>query len=194
MPKNRKNRKVQRILEESIAMSKVIYWFFSFPTKEISLNDLCEEVEISKTTANRIINALEEDGFLKKEVLGKTWRISNNQDHAYNTILKIPYNLELIYESEITNRIYEKFQSPRNIILFGSYRKGDDTEESDIDIAIEVLNNKEVEIYDLGKIDIGYRKNIPIKLHVFSRKKIDLNLFSNIANGIILEGLLEVKP
>lgn len=181
-------------MEESIAMSKVIYWFFSFPTKEISLNDLCEEVEISKTTANRIINALEEDGFLKKEVLGKTWRISNNQDHAYNTILKIPYNLELIYESEITNRIYEKFQSPRNIILFGSYRKGDDTEESDIDIAIEVLNNKEVEIYDLGKIDIGYRKNIPIKLHVFSRKKIDLNLFSNIANGIILEGLLEVKP
>ena len=194
MPKNRKNRKVQRILEESIAMSKVIYWFFSFPTKEISLNDLCEEVEISKTTANRIINALEEDGFLKKEVLGKTWRISNNQEHTYNTILKIPYNLELIYESEITNRIYEKFQSPRNIILFGSYRKGDDTEESDIDIAIEVLNNKEVEIYDLGKIDIGYRKNIPIKLHVFSRKKIDLNLFSNIANGIILEGLLEVKP
>ena len=43
-------------------------------------------------------------------------------------------------------------------------------------------------------MNIGYRKNVPVNVHVFSRNKIDLNLFANIANGIILEGFLEVRP
>jgi predicted nucleotidyltransferase len=80
-------------------------------------------------------------------------------------------------------------------MLFGSYRRGDDTEKSDIDIAVEILEDKELQIFELGKIaEFGYRENVPVNLHVFSRKKIDLNLFSNIANGFVLEGFLEVRP
>ena len=41
---------------------------------------------------------------------------------------------------------------------------------------------------------LGYRKNIKVNLHVFSRKHIDLNVFANIANGIVLNGFLEVRP
>ena len=80
------------------------------------------------------------------------------------------------------------------IVLFGSYRKGDDTDKSDVDIAVEVASNKDLEIIQLGRIPkFGYRKDVPINLHVFSRNKIDINLFSNIANGIVLEGFLEVR-
>ncbi len=183
-----------KLLKKSEALLRVVYWFFAFPTKEISLNDLTEEVEISKTTANKVVGLLEKEGFLKKEVLGKTWRISCNHEHLYNITIKIPHNLWLIYESGILGKIHQIFANPRTIILFGSYRKGDDTEDSDLDIALEVLDDKEVEIYDLGKISIGYRKNVQVNLHIFSRNKIDLNLFSNIANGIILEGFLEVRP
>ena len=183
-----------KLLKKSEALLRVVYWFFAFPTKEISLNDLTEEVEISKTTANKVVGLLEKEGFLKKEVLGKTWRISCNHEHLYNITIKIPHNLWLIYESGILGKIHQIFANPRTIILFGSYRKGDDTEDSDLDIALEVLDDKEVEIYDLGKISIGYRKNVQVNLHIFSRNKIDLNLFSNIANGIILEGFLEARP
>ena len=126
--------------------------------------------------------------------MGKTWRITCNQNHYYNLTAKIPYNLWIIYESGIISKIHELVESPRSIILFGSYRKGDDTEGSDIDIAVEVLDNKEIEIHEIGKINIGYRKNIPVNLHIFSRNKIDLNLFASIANGIVLEGFLEVRP
>ena len=189
MPKTKKT-----IFEESEAFLKTLYFFFAFPTKEMSLNDLTEEIGISKTTANRVVTILEEEGFLKKQVLGKTWRISCNQNHPYNTTVKIPYNLWIIYETEIITKIHKLIGSSRSIILFGSYRKGDDTEESDIDIAVEVLDNKEIEIYEIGKMTSGYRKNVPVNVHVFSRNKIDLNLFVNIANGIILEGFLEVRP
>ena len=89
----------------------------------------------------------------------------------------------------------KKIPNAKSIILFGSCRKGDDTEKSDIDIAVEIVENTELEISKMGNLEqFGYRKNIPINLHIFSRNKIDLNLFSNIANGIVLSGFLETKP
>ena len=183
------------LIELNEAYSKVMQWFFSFPNIEISLNGISEELSISKTTAHKAVTRLVDEGFLIKKVLGRIWRISCNQAHPYTFSRKIGYNLINIYEAGILEEIHRRIQNPRAVILFGSYRKGDDTEKSDIDIAVEVLDDEEMQIFDLGAIpQFGYRKDVLIHLHVFSRNKIDLNLFSNIANGIVLEGFLEVKP
>lgn len=184
-----------KLFEESEALLKTIYWFFAYPNREISLSDIAKNIEISKATANRVIKKLEEEGFIKKEILGKTWRISCNLEHRYNLTAKVPFHLTQIYEKGIVEKVLKKTPNAKVIILFGSYRKGDDTENSDIDIAVEITGDEETQIISLGTLDqIGYRKNVPINLHIFSRNKIDLNLFSNIANGIILSGFLEVKP
>ena len=99
------------------------------------------------------------------------------------------------YFNGIRDDIAQKIGNANAILLFGSYRKGDDTEKSDVDIAIEVAGNEEVQVISLGQItELGFRKNVQVNLHVFSRNKIDINLFSNIANGIVLEGFLEVRP
>ena len=194
MAKIKKEEKLQQV-KKSEAIFKIIYWFFAFPEKEISLNDLAKNVGISKTNANKIVTYLVKEDFLKKEILGKTWRISCNPAHKYNITLKIPFNLGQIYESGIIDKIMKKIPNAKSIILFGSCRKGDDTEKSDIDIAVEIVENTELEISKMGNLEqFGYRKNIPINLHIFSRNKIDLNLFSNIANGIVLSGFLETKP
>ena len=187
---------VKNVNEDYRAYEKMINWFFSYPNKEMSLSDLSEVLKISKTTANSMIERLIiENDFLKKEVLGRIWRISCNQNHPYFRTRKIVYNLDNVYESKIVSKIHTLIPSPRAIILFGSYRKGDDTEKSDIDIAVEVVGDEEVQVVELGKISkLGYRKNVVVNLHIFSRNKIDLNLFSNIANGIVLEGFLEVHP
>ncbi|MBR9704438.1 hypothetical protein GOV12_03445 [Candidatus Pacearchaeota archaeon] len=182
-------------IELKVAYSSVLYWFFSYPDRQIGLNDLSEELQIAKTTAKNIVLELVKEDFLKKEVIGKAWRISCNKDHRYNKTLKITHNLQVIFMSNIIREVYNLIPSARAIILFGSYRWGDDNEKSDIDIAVETLDNKDLEIFELGKIEIfSYRKNIPVNIHVFSRNKIDLNLFANISNGIILEGFLEVHP
>ena len=186
---------IVNVRELKEAYPKILLWFFAYPTREIGLNDLSEALVISKTTAHRIVEQLVKEGFLKKEVLGKIWRISCNQNHVYNYSKKIAYNLILIYESGIIKKIRKVIQNPRAIILLGSYRKGDDTEISDIDIAVEVLGNENLKIENIGTIKkFGYRNNVPVNLHIFSRNGIDLNLFANIANGILLEGFLEVRP
>ncbi|MCK5322337.1 MAG: nucleotidyltransferase domain-containing protein [Candidatus Aenigmarchaeota archaeon] len=177
------------------AYQKTLNWFFSYPNNEIGLSDLAETVNISKKTANLVVTKLENEGFLKKEVIGRIWRISCNQTHIYNYSRKIAYNLRKIYESGLIEEVHKAIESPKSIILFGSYRKGDDTEESDIDIAVEIIGDDEPKIINLGVLEeMGYRSNVPVNLYVFSRKKVDINLFSNIVNGIVLEGFLEAKP
>ena len=187
-----KNVKLQPTNE---AYLKVLYWFFSYPNEKFGLNELSAELKISKTTAKSVVTKLVNEGFLNKEEIGKIWRISCNPNSEYNTSRKISYNLSMVMESNILREIHKIIKNPRAVILFGSYRKADDTENSDIDIAVEILDNENLRIIELGEFPkFGYRKNVKVNLHVFSRNKIDLNLFSNIANGIVLEGFLEVRP
>jgi predicted nucleotidyltransferase len=187
--------KKEELIKLNEAYQKTLFWFFSFPDKDMSLNDLSKELRISKTTANKIVSHLMKENFLKVEVLGRIWRISCNKNHIYNYSRKISYNLMAIYEIGLVEEIHKIIPNPRSIILFGSYRKGDDNENSDLDLAVEILGNEEPKIIELTTLQyFQYRKNVKVNLYIFSRNKIDLNLFSNIANGIILEGFLEVRP
>lgn len=187
-----------RLMELNEAYKKVLYWFFSFPEIETGLNQLSSDLKISKTTAKKIVNILVKKKFLDRKIYGKTWRIKCDLKHQYNLTTKVAFNLDMIYSlyyDNLRDRIRGLVGNFASIILFGSYRKGDDNDKSDIDIAIEVVDNKELRIIELGVIpEFGFRKNVQVNLHIFSRNKIDVNLFSNIANGIVLEGMLEVKP
>ena len=97
--------------------------------------------------------------------------------------MKRAENLRLIYESGIVEYLSENFPAA-TIILFGSYSFGEDTEYSDIDIA--VIESKEKEV-DLTKFDTLLERTI--FLHFFgSLKDVDKNLKENIINGIVLKG------
>jgi len=175
---------------------KMLYWFFSYPKAEIGLNELSSKLKMSKTTAKKAANELIAEGFLINNPYGKSWRIRCNTDHYYNYSRKISYNIDGIFqlfEQGLRDKIYKIVANPVCIILFGSYRKGDDDETSDIDIAVEVSGEANLKIFPLGKVDAGFRRNVDANLHVFSRKNVDINLFSNIANGFVLEGYLEVR-
>ncbi len=176
------------------AYDKIMVWFFAFPDAEFTLNELCKNLKIAKTTANIVVSAFEKRDFLTHHVLGKVWRIRANASHAFFTTHKIPFNLKSVYESGVLQWINSNIPGARAVVLFGSYRKGDDTEKSDVDIAVEVIRDNEQEIIPLQIARMGYRVNVPLNIHVFSRNKIDLNLFANIANGILLQGFLEVRP
>ncbi len=180
--------------ELSLARQRLLAWFFAFPTKEFSLNDLADALNMAKTTVRRGVTELQEEGFLNKQTLGKLWRIRCNRDHPFNITRKIPYHLQLIYESGLLDVIHQEIPEARAIILFGSYRKGDDTSASDLDIAVEVLADEPLPTLEFQLERLGYREKVRVEVHLFSRNHIDINLFANIANGIILDGFLEVRP
>lgn len=184
-----------KVEEIERAYEKTLVWFYAFPRRTIGLTELSEYIKASKTATKQAVVSLIQQEFIFQEVAGRSWILSANQKHPYFKIKKIPYHLDKIYESGILEAIHKNFSHARAIVLFGSYRWGDDVEDSDIDIAVEILGNEEIKIVRLGILEqLGYRKNIPVNLHIFSRNKIDLNLFANISNGIVLEGFLEARP
>lgn len=192
-PTEIKLKKVEQLKLNQGVLS-ILYWFFAYPEVKITLTELSRKLGISKKTASKVVTDLAKENFLIIEQIGKSWRIFCNIQHAYNIAYKIGYNLSLVYNSGIIAEIYKKIGNPKAIILFGSYRKGDDIGTSDLDIAVEILGNEDLKIIPLGTLSqLGFRKNVPVNLHVFSRNKIDLNLFSNIANGIVLDGFLELR-
>ncbi|NCN99091.1 hypothetical protein COU62_01825 [Candidatus Pacearchaeota archaeon CG10_big_fil_rev_8_21_14_0_10_35_219] len=194
--KRSKNSKLKNVNVNELerTLNKCLVWFYAYPRSKIGLTNLAKSINSSKTATKQIVEDLVQIQFLTKEIVGRAWLLSANQKHPYFITKKIPYNLSTIYESGILDAVYQAVPSARAIILFGSYRWGTDIEDSDIDIGVEVVDNEELLIHRLGIIEqLGYRKKVPVNLHIFSRNKIDLNLFVNIANGIVLDGFLEVR-
>ncbi len=187
--------KKQEITEQSEIFIRALHYFFSFPEKPIGLNSLAKSIKASKTSAKKAASLLIKKGLISKEELGKAWRLSAEYKSPSFILKKIPYNLQKVYESGILKQVHNKLPNARAIILFGSYRWGTDTEKSDIDIAAEIPESRELKIETLATLkSLGFRKNIKVSLHTFSRDRTNINLFNNIANGIILDGLLEVRP
>lgn len=179
--------------EQERAYNKCLAWFFAFPTKKIGLTELSKLIKSSKTGTKQAVETLIKKEYVIREIIGKAWTLISNQNNSGLLRKRICYHLDKIYESGIVELVRKEVPQAKAIILFGSYRYGVDTEESDIDIAVEKLgkNDHSITIFDIEQL--GYRRKIKVNLHKFSRK-IDLNLFSNIANGIILDGFLEVRP
>ena len=83
--------------------------------------------------------------------------------------------------------MFENFPEA-TIILFGSYSFGEDTVDSDIDIA--VIGSEKMSI-NLDKYEKLLEREIIINFYK-NFKGIDKNLRENIARGIILKGGIEL--
>ena len=209
MKKPISNQKYQELYKET-AKLRVLYVLFTFPDKEFSLSDLAKEAKVAKANIGIILKEFQNFGLVEISKLNVIWRIKANKLNPAFIKLKIPYNLSMVYNSRIIEFLNEYYGNTKAIILFGSYRKGDDVSDSDIDIAVELESlphyyKKNYNITELEKLardkneaaSINELQSIlrrKIQVHVFNRKNIDLNLFNNLANGIVLDGFLEVKP
>ena len=181
-------------LYEETAKSKVIEVLFKYPEKEFSLSDLAREAGVAKANIGRMLEEFQEIGLISIEKLSKIWRIRSNQTNWIYVRSKIAYNLNFVYKSGLVEFLVDYFKNPKAIVLFGSYRKGEDMSNSDVDIAIESGEAKKYQIIGLRDL-LEFEKIIGrrIQIHIFNREDMDIGVFNNIANGILLWGFLEVN-
>ncbi|MBI5397891.1 nucleotidyltransferase domain-containing protein [Candidatus Woesearchaeota archaeon] len=163
--------------------------FFDEPTRQHYLIEVSKKANLAHTSTKSHIITLKKNGLITETTERKGKRNfpiyqANLNSKKYRDIKKI-YNQLAIQQSGIIDHLKEK-TAPRTIILFGSYRKGEDTEESDIDLFIEAKK----ESINLTKYEKTLGKKI--QLH-FSEdfKRCPKELKNNIANGIVLQGYLE---
>ena len=187
--------KIEQLLLEKTGMERLLTVLYWWPEVEFSLTELAKKAGVSKSTASRLRDSLIALGIATVEEKGIVFRIRANMESFQFVKKKIGYNLEFVYDSGLVEFLEDAFGHPPAIILFGSFRKGDDISTSDIDIAIETLEDIDIHTVRPKGIEQIEKHFVDrkIQIHLFNRKKVDINVFNNIANGIVLSGFLEVK-
>ena len=165
--------------------------FFKNPLPEgggFQLREISRAVKLAPISVKRYLKELEAEGILletKSRAQGFPLYNANIESEKYRFYKKLNA-LSLIFESGLLNYLQDKAM-PDAIVLFGSVARGEDTEQSDIDLYMQCKQTK----MELDKFEKAIGRNINI---LYSKKLSQLSseLKNNILNGIIIKGYLKV--
>lgn len=157
----------------------------------ISLNQrqIAKYLGVSPPAVMKALPLLEKENQvkIKQDKESKRWAIELNRENHFVMQLKRADNLKMVYESRLVDFLEKKFAGG-TIILFGSYSRGDDVINSDIDVAIIGRKDK---IIDLTYYEKILERKININFYN-SFKNIHKSLKENLCNGILLVGGIEL--
>ncbi len=158
----------------------ILEFFFEHPQVSFAVRELTTKTGIKRSTVQYYLTQLRKEGFV----------LSNNQwaDNWRNRVVKTNYYTEKISKTGLVEYLEEELGASA-IILFGSFRKGESAQESDIDIFVECAREKTL---DLRR----FEKRLGHKIQLFVRPKITLlpkDLLNSVVNGIKLQGYFTIK-
>lgn len=164
---------------------KIFQEFFDFPRKNFQMRELSRRTKIAQPSVINHLKALLDEKLIIKEKKGiyPTFR-ANRNNGLFKTYKK--FNLILrMNQTGLIDYIYDNCV-PDCIVLFGSASKGEDIEESDIDLFVQAKRKK----LNLTKYErLLNRKIILFFEENFSRLSKELK--NNILNGIVLRGYIK---
>ena len=167
---------------------KIQEYFFINPTAKLRVREIEKLLKLPLPSVIRYCQELQIEGILTIIKTGTV--VFYTGDRASNDFLleKKLYNIKSLYQSGLIEFLKIELSNPA-VILFGSYSKGEDTEESDIDLYIETPSKKKINTEK-------FEKKLKRKIQIFRHKSIyeikNLHLSNNIINGFILNNYIEV--
>lgn len=162
--------------------------FFQNPSSKLRVRQIERKLDLSLPSVIRYCEELEEERILKTvETSGVIFYTADRGSDKFLFEKKV-FNLKQIRKSGVTKYLKEKLHNP-TIILFGSYSKGEDTEESDVDLYVETLSKEKVELKKFEKL---LQRRIQLFRHENIKEITNPHLANNVINGITLNGFLEV--
>ena len=165
---------------------KVFCVFVENPMKIHFVKQISREISLAPTSVKLYIKKLEDNGIINQKK-GDRFKgyIANRESENFIFYKKI-VNLINIRESGVVDYIVREVY-PRAVILYGSFLRGEDVEESDIDIF--VLSEKRVNL-KFGEYEMKLKRKIHIIMED-EMKKLGRRLRVDIMNGLVLYGYLQ---
>ena len=161
--------------------------FFDEPNRSFGIREYSRMMKISSSTAKTYLENLEKEGLLKSKREHNLVLFKANDLNEEFISLKIENNLRKIKRTGIIEYLLR--YNPSSIILFGSTSKGTDNKDSDLDIAMIIPTQKEINLEE-------FEKKLKKKIQLFTFTKNNFSkqkeLANNILNGRILYGFIEV--
>lgn len=176
-------------LELTKLQQEILRLLFVRAGTSLNQRQIAKFLNVSQPAVMKALPDLEEEILIKikQDKETKRWSIELNRDHHRIMQLKRADNLKLIYETGLADFLEKEFAGA-TIILFGSYSRGEDIINSDIDIAVIGRKYKQLE---LTKYEKELERQININFYD-SFKNIHKHLKENLCNGITLIGGVEL--
>ncbi len=184
------NGKILFFRESTFRVAELI---FSYPNRVFHLRLLEKETGFSTTAVLSSVQELLSYNLVHIEEGSLTTNISANLDSEAYRFYKLVFNLYRLKRYCFIDQLIEVFQTPETIVLFGSYARGEDIEESDIDLLVLSLNKpSKARLSSLvGSMEKELKRKVTIHHLPHLHKSSDA--FKNtVANGIVLHGYLRV--
>ncbi|HLD42980.1 MAG TPA: nucleotidyltransferase domain-containing protein [Candidatus Nanoarchaeia archaeon] len=155
----------------------------------LNQRQISRNLQVTAPAVMKALPRLQKENTIKihQDKESKRLSIELNRDNRRVMQLKRADNLKLVYESELYEFLEKEFAGAA-IILFGSYSRGEDIINSDIDIAVIGRKDKEA---DVAKFEKLLERRISISFYE-SFGKIHKHLKENLCNGILLAGGVEL--
>ena len=168
---------------------EILRFLFIKSGKTFNARWLAKSLEVSPPAISKALPFLETQKYIivKKDKESKRLSIKLNKDNPLIIELKRAENLKMVYESGLVKFLHDSFPGA-TIILFGSYSKGEDTINSDMDLAVIGTKQKEI---NLEKFEKLLEREININTYP-NFKEVHKNLKENLCNGILLKGGIEL--
>lgn len=155
--------------------------------EKLSQREIAKLLLVSPTAISKTVKNLIEKRLARIQKTKTINFVSFNRDEARAINLKRVENLKIIYLSGLSDYLEEQLAGS-TIVLFGSFSKGEDTNTSDVDLAVIERKDK---ILNLEPYEKTIHRKININFYD-SWKSIHKHLKNNILNGIILHGSVEL--
>ncbi len=155
--------------------------------EKLSQREIAKLLQVSPTAIANSMKKLRDSNLVRVEKTKTINFVSFNRDEPKAIELKRAENLKSIYVSGLSECL-ERELAGGTIILFGSYSLGEDTNASDIDIAVIERKDK---LLHLEKYEEILNRKINVNFYS-SWKDINQHLRNNILNGIVLQGSVEL--
>ncbi|MCD6576030.1 MAG: nucleotidyltransferase domain-containing protein [Nanoarchaeota archaeon] len=167
---------------------KIKEYFFLNPTAKMRVRHIERKLGLPLPSVIRYCKELSAEGILKKVVIDGVVFYTAERSSEVFLLEKRLFNIRQIYSSGLVRYLREEFSNP-TIVLFGSYARGEDVEESDIDIYLESPSKKKV---DVSKFERVLQRRVQLFKFKSIKKVGNKRLADNIINGITLNGFLKV--
>ncbi len=166
---------------------RVFAEFAGNPGKPYQVRDLSRRIGLAATSVRLHLKELEKAGLVMKERIGVYVAYKSDFENDNFRFYKKIYNIVSLRDSGLVREL-ERLTSPDAIILFGSYAKGEDLENSDIDLFL-IAKEKKVSLEK-------YERRLNRKIQLFFSEdtgKLPKELLNNILNGTLLSGFVRWK-
>lgn len=174
-------------MKQNNIKDKIKSFFLTNPTAKLRVREIERTLSLSLPSVIRYTKELTKQNILRTQIIGKVTLYTASLTSPKYKIEKLLHNLKILHQCGLIEHLKEYYSNPP-LILFGSYARAEDLEQSDVDIYVQTRLSTEPNLSKFEK-----RLNRLIQLHLYPNiQKPNHHLANNIINGIPLNSYVEV--